>query len=238
MSFIETIVSYLPEVASPLEKKLGFKIKLKWTLLILVLFFILGVIPLAGLGQNALAQFEQLSIILGASFGSLISLGIGPIVTASIVLQLLAGSGLLKIDQTTPQGRAFFQSIQKLLIVFFIIFEAAIYVFLGGLSPSFELAATTFRLMQFGLVLQLIIGGFLIMYMDQVITKWGFGSGLSLFIVAGVGQEIVVRAFSPLTSSGSFALGSGEAPVGAVWVFIQSILSGKSLTRQRLQGMA
>src|SRR3989344_3407181 len=91
MSAIQTFLSNLPEVRGPVNKYLGFKIKLKWTLLILVTFFILSVVPLYGLGENALQQFEYLSLILGASFGSIVSLGIGPIVTASIILQLLVG---------------------------------------------------------------------------------------------------------------------------------------------------
>src|SRR3990167_3440292 len=132
----EKIASFLPEVVGPTEKKLGFKDKLKWTIIILVAFFVLSAIPLFGLGENALSQFESLSIILGASFGSILSLGIGPLVTASIVLQLLVGSGMLKVDITKPEGKKFFQSIQKLSSIFFIVFEACIYVFMGGLAPS------------------------------------------------------------------------------------------------------
>src|SRR3989344_7100841 len=97
-NIVNKIISYFPEVRKPEQKKLDFKSKLKWTLMILLSFFILSNIPLFGLGENSLSQFRQLSIILGASFGSILSLGIGPIVTSSIVLQLLVGSGILKID--------------------------------------------------------------------------------------------------------------------------------------------
>ena len=109
MTVLDNILSHLPEVKGPLQKKLSFSEKLKWTLLILGLFFIMGLIPLFGLGENGLQQFEFLSIILGASFGSIISLGIGPLVTASIVLQLLAGTGMLKIDTASTEGRRRFQ---------------------------------------------------------------------------------------------------------------------------------
>src|SRR3989304_2786994 len=101
MSFFDNIIMSLPEVESPKQKRLPFNERLKWTLLVLVLFFVLGLIPLWPLGQNSLSQFEYLSIILGAEFGSLISLGIGPIVTASIILQLLNGAGILKLDVTS-----------------------------------------------------------------------------------------------------------------------------------------
>ena len=225
MSFLNTFLSFLPEIKGPTEKRLPFKTKLKWTLVILCLFFILGVIPLYGLGQNALSQFEQLSIILGANFGSISSLGIGPIVTASIVLQLLTGSKLINLDTSTSDGRKKFQGIQKIMILFFIIFEALIYVLMGGLAPSENLPLGTFRIVQLILISQLFIGGLIIMYMDDVINKWGFGSGVSLFIAAGVSAQVFIRAFSPLTSLGTFAFGSqGGDPVGAIWVLFTSLL--------------
>ena len=227
MNLLIKLASYIPEVKAPEEKKLSFSSKLKWTLTILISFFLLSVIPLFGLGQNALQQFEQLSIILGASFGSLLSLGIGPIVTASIVLQLLAGSGLLHLDQTSHEGRVKFQALQKVATIFFIIFEGMIYVFMGGLAPDQALTGSPlyFRL-ELLLIAQLIIGGVLIMYMDGVVQKYGFGSGVSLFIAAGVSSEIVLRAFSPLNSLGNLAFGSGQPAVGAIFVFFSSLVSG------------
>jgi len=223
MGFKDILLN-LPEIKGPLQKRLSFKQKLKWTGLILVLYFLLGLIPLYGLGVNALQQFEQLSIILGASFGSLISLGIGPLVTSSIVLQLLNGSGILKFDLTTPDGKRKFQGVQKMLSIFFIVFEGAIYVYMGGLAPSASLAPAQYRIMQLILIGQIIVGGLLIMYMDEVVNKWGFGSGISLFIAAGVSAEIMIRAFSPLTTAGTLAFGTLQPPIGKVWVFFQSLL--------------
>ena len=105
MTWLDNLVSVLPEVKAPQQKRLPFNEKIKWTLATLVIFFVMGFIPLFGLGENALQQFEFLSIILGASFGSIISLGIGPIVTGSIVLQLFSGTGILKFDLTSTEGR-------------------------------------------------------------------------------------------------------------------------------------
>jgi len=221
---LRDFLTNLPEVKGPTQRRLPFNEKLKWTLIMLIAFYILSSIPLWGLGQNALSQFEYLSIILGAKFGSIMSLGIGPIVTASIVLQLLNGSGMIKFDTTTHEGRVFFQGLQKVLAIFFIIFEAMIYVFMGGLSPSSALAPGAFRAMEFVLVGQLFLGGLMVLYMDEVINKWGFGSGISLFIAAGVCAEIMVRAFSPLTTAGTWAFGSSQAPVGKVWVLFISLI--------------
>lgn len=236
MSTLNKISRYFPEVSAPSQKRLSFKEKLKWTLTILVLFYILGLIPLYGLGANALRRFEFLSIILGAKFGSIISLGIGPIVTASIVLQMLTGSGLLKLDLTTSEGKKNFQSLQKVLSLGFILLEAAIYVLMGGLSPpraigGVLISGSAFFQLQLLLIFQLALGGFLIMFMDEVVSKWGFGSGLSLFIAAGVSEQIFIRLLSPFTSGitgGSSVLGypfsntAAAPPIGALW----SILYG------------
>jgi len=213
MSFFDTMLENLPEVASPSQKKLPFKDKLKWTLIVLLLFFVLGMIPLFGLGSNALQNFEFLSIILGASFGSIISLGIGPIVTASIVLQLLNGSGLWKFDLTTHEGKKKFQGFQKLFSIFFILLEGAIYVFMGGLSPNPAYVGTPLYMqLEILLIFQLFLGGIMIMLMDEIVSKWGFGSGISLFIAAGVAQQIFVRAFSFLPNPNNPGTVTGAVP--------------------------
>jgi preprotein translocase subunit SecY len=226
MTWFDSILSNLPEVSHPTQKRLSFKEKLKWTGIILVLFFILGLVPLFGLGQNALQRFELLSIILGASFGSIISLGIGPIVTASIVLQLLNGSGLVKFDLTSAEGKKRFTGVQKILSIFFVIFEAAIYVFMGGLAPPEALAGSgLYFQLELLLIFQLILGGILIMFMDEVCSKWGFGSGVSLFIVAGVSQSLFIRLLSPLPSPTNPGVATGAIPA-----LFQSLAAGDPQT--------
>ena len=226
MGFFKNLLYNLPEVKGPTQKRLSFKEKLKWTLIILVLFFVLGMVPLFGLGQNALQRFELLSVILGASFGSIISLGIGPIVTASIVLQLLNGSGILKFDLTSHEGRKNFQGIQKVASIFFIFFEACIYVFMSGLAPPLELAGTPLYFqLELLLIFQLFLGGILIMFMDEVVQKWGFGSGISLFIAAGVSQSVFIRALSPLPSPTNPAIATGAIPA-----LVQSLSAGDPQT--------
>ncbi len=222
MSWFQTLISNLPEVAPPTQRKLGFREKLKWTLIILVMFFVLGIIPLFGMGQNELQRFEILSVILGASFGSILSLGIGPLVTASIVLQLLNGSGILRFDLTKKDQRATFQGLQKLGGVFFVIFEACVYVFMSGLAPPPEVAGTSLYFqLQLLMVFQLCLGGILVMFMDEVVSKWGFGSGISLFIAAGVSQSLFIQMFSPLP-----APNNPEIATGAIPAFFQSLSAG------------
>src|SRR3989344_4930465 len=217
---IKSILYNLPEVKHPAEKKLSFNVKLKWTLIILGAFFILANIALHGMSNNALSRFEYLAIILGTDFGSIISLGIGPIVMASIILQLLVGSGILKIDTKSEEGKKYFSGLQKLGVLFFIVFEALVYVLMNGLqaSPGFT-----------GIVIfQLMLGGLAIMFMDEVSQKWGFGSGVSLFILAGVAWRLFSGLFQFISPAGENCLTnfSNVPCAGNILIIIQSVING------------
>ena len=202
----------LPEVKKPEEKKLSFNVKLKWTLIILSAFFVLANIPLYGLASASLSRFEYLAILLGTDFGSIISLGIGPIVLASLILQLLVGAQIINLDTKTAEGKKQFQAMQKFLTLVFVIFEATVYVLMKGLQaqPGFE----------FLVILQLVFGGLIIVFMDDVVQKWGFGSGISLFIAAGIGWRLFAQLFQFVGQTG------GLNASGQVWVLFTSIING------------
>ncbi|MCR4284905.1 MAG: preprotein translocase subunit SecY [archaeon] len=209
---LRDLFHYLPEVRGPTEKKVSFGVKFKWTLIIVIAYFILSNISLFGMSESSLSRFEYLAILLGTSFGSLISLGIGPIVMSSIILQLLQGAGILNIDTNTPEGKKFFQGMQKLLAFAFVIFEALVYVLMKGIQadPGFT-----------GIVIfQLCLGGILIIFMDDVIQKWGFGSGVSLFIAAGIGWRLFAQLFQFIGPQGEL-----EAS-GKILALIASVISG------------
>lgn len=215
----KNLLRNLPEVKSPLEKRLGFNTKLKWTLIILAAFFILANIPLYGILPGVLERFEYLEIILGTDFGSIISLGIGPIVMASIILQLLVGSKIIDINTTTDEGKKYFQGLQKMMVFFFVIFESLIYVLMRGLEAMPGYVPVV--------VLQLCLGGLVIVFMDEVCQKWGFGSGVSLFILAGVGWRLFTGLFqfiSPVGGNCLLNFGSTDCS-GKVLVLIQSLVN-------------
>jgi preprotein translocase subunit SecY len=210
---IKPFYSILPQVTNP-EKKLGFKDKLKWTAIILVLYFILTEVSLYGLSPTAIDQFAQLRSVMAGSFGSILTLGIGPIVTASIVMQLLVGGKLINLDLSSPEDKAAFQGTQKLLAILFTLFEGAVLVVTGSLPPiSGEYTII--------LIIQMVLGGLIIIYLDEVVSKWGFGSGIGLFIAAGVSQQILIGTFNFLPATGS------AAPAGRIPNFIYSLMTGQ-----------
>lgn len=217
---LEKFASQLPSVIKP-EQRLTFRDKAKWTLIILILYFVLGSIVIWGINPNAVARFEFLEIVFGSTFGSIITLGIGPIVTASIILQLLVGSKIIPWNLSKEEDKAKFMGTQKILTIAFCFIEAIAYVVAGAIPPiAADPLVVTF------VIIQLAIGGILILFMDEVCSKWGLGSGVSLFIAAGVSKTIIVKLLNPLTQAGSFP-GPGDYSTGIIPFFFTSLSIGQ-----------
>lgn len=214
---LEPIFSRLPAVASP-EGHVHFKTKLWWTLGILVLYFALANVPLFGLSKDSIDLFESYRAFFAGASGSLMLLGIGPIVTASIVLQLLVGADVIKLNLSDPSDQAFFQGAQKFLVFVMIVLEALPQIMGGYIQPDAGLAASLgvgLGAITFIIFLQICIGGIMILFMDEVVSKWGIGSGVGLFIVAGVSQQIVTGVFN-------WKLDTAGLPIGLIpkWIYI------------------
>lgn len=200
----------MPAVRAP-EGHVHFKNKLLWTLAILLLYFALTNVPVFGLDPSSQDIFGYYRALLAGAQGSIMQLGIGPIVTASIVLQLLKGADILPIDTSQARGQIQYMGLQKLLIFAMIVFEAAPQVVGGFLQPDPLVAASFFGgnlgAVSLLIFLQIVIGGILIVFMDEVVTKWGMGSGVGLFIIAGVSQGLINGFLNWLPVSDPYPVG-------------------------------
>lgn len=204
-------------MASP-QGHVHFKNKLLWTLGILMLYFALANVPLFGLSSESIDLFEQYRAFFAGASGSLMLLGIGPIVTASIVLQLLTGADIIKLDMSDPRDQAFFQGAQKFLVFVMIVITALPQIIGGYIQPDAGIAASLgvgLGVITFLIFLQICVGGVLILFMDEIVSKWGIGSGVGLFIVAGVSQQIVTGLINWVPDSSG--LPSGIIPK---WLYI------------------
>ncbi|ACM58001.1 preprotein translocase subunit SecY [Halorubrum lacusprofundi] len=207
----EPVLTRMPVVERP-AGHVPFKRKLMWTAGILVVYFFLtNINPFglaAGQGSDFFGQFRS---VLAGSSGSLLQVGIGPIVTASIVLQLLGGANLLGLDTDDPRDQVLYQGLQKLLVVIVTALTAAPMVFTGEFLPADPAVGQALGIGTFGvealIFVQIFIGGVLLLFMDEIVSKWGVGSGVGLFIIAAVSQQIVggFFSFSALGASGFFA---------------------------------
>lgn len=191
---LEPIFRVLPEIEKPARKP-SLRVRIFWTGLVLLAYFLLSQIPLYGIPlqtQQALGALLFLQVVLASKRGTLMELGIGPIVTAGIVWELLVGSKIVQIDLTTREGRKLFAGVQKLFAIIFAAFEALAYVVGGMYGPLNQ----TQQILVFT---QLFFVSILVLLMDELLQKgWGIGSAVSLFIAAGVAQQIFWEMFSPV----------------------------------------
>ncbi|MFW9910722.1 MAG: preprotein translocase subunit SecY, partial [Candidatus Thorarchaeota archaeon] len=144
--------------------------------------------------------------------GTLMELGIGPIVTAGLVMQLLSGSKIINVDFGDPEDRALFTGGQKVLAMLMTAFQAIAYILgnaYGTLSP--EQAVIVF--------LQLFFSGIIVILMDELIQKgWGLGSGVSLFIMTNVAGQVMYNMFNVIEVS------DDSLPKGIIAAMISNLL--------------
>jgi preprotein translocase subunit SecY len=208
--FLDIVAEYIPSVEKP-KFALDLNTKLKWTLISLILFAALASIYPIGVKIESI-ESGFLDMIMGSKLGSLATLGIGPIVMASIILTLLKGAEIINFDLSNPVDHRRYHVLQKLLIVFFCFFEGAAYLASGRVPIEQGMFLIVY--------IQVIIGGLLIVFLDEIVSKWGIGSGVSLFIAAGVSFALVWSLFNPL---GYF---DPNLKVGFVFQAINNILAG------------
>jgi len=189
----EPILTRMPSVRRP-EGHVPFRRKLVWTAGVLLLYFFLSNVYLFGANQGS-DLFGQFRSILAGGQGTILQLGIGPIVTASIVVQLLGGADLLGLDTTDPRDQVLYQGLQKALVVVMICLTGLPMVFTSGFLPADPSVASALGVplvvVKLLIFAQIFVGGLLVLFMDEIVSKWGVGSGVGLFIVAGVSQKLV-----------------------------------------------
>jgi preprotein translocase SecY subunit len=190
LSLFKPLARVLPEIKVP-ERKVGFNEKIFWTAIVLIVYLVMSEIPLYGISSDIQDQFGQLRVIFASNRGTLMELGIGPIVTAGLILQLLVGSAIVQADMSDPQDRGLFTVASKFFSILLTGIQASAYI-ISGMYGSI-VGPTTIVIF-----LQLISAGIIVMLLDELVQKgWGLGSGISLFIMAGVAQNIMWQTFNP-----------------------------------------
>jgi len=208
LKFFSPFVRVLPEIKQP-QREVAFKEKFIWTAVVLVIYIVLSNIPLYGVDVAATTDYYYwLRVILASNRGTLTELGIGPIVTAGLIMQLLLGSKIIKVDMRDPYDRAMFSGSQKVMAMMLTVFNSVAYILGGAFGTDLLIAEAAL------IFLQLIFAGLVILLLDELLQKgWGLGSGVSLFIAAGVAGQIFWNTFS--------FIGGGGAR-GILIAFIQS----------------
>jgi protein transport protein SEC61 subunit alpha len=132
-----------------------------------------------------------LRMMMASNRGTLMELGITPIITSGMVFQLLAGTHILDIDMNLKTDRELYQTAQKLLAIIMSFGQACVYVFSGLYGPPSELGLGICVL----LVVQLVIAGLIVILLDELLQKgYGLGSGISLYFPPSPSKTLAMKA--------------------------------------------
>mgnify|MGYP000108934667 CR=1 FL=1 len=189
---IAKIGDYFPSPPRPARKP-DLKRRLLYTFLALVVYYLMAstlAFPLAAYPTIPGIQLPAIiNVIFASSRGTIAQLGIGPMVTAGLIIQILAGAKLIDLDLSKPEDRKLFTQAEKGLGLLIATVEGLGFALYYRLN-SFVTAA---------IFLQFLMGAVILMILDEAIQKgWGIGSGVSLFILAGVTRTIVWDLFAPV----------------------------------------
>jgi protein transport protein SEC61 subunit alpha len=228
LEIIEPVMVVMPEVAPP-EREVPFRNKVLWTTVTLFIFLVCCQIPLYGIQNTENADpFYWVRVIIASNRGTLMELGISPIVTSGLVMQLLAGSKIIEVDMNANHDKALFTGAQKLFGILITIGEAVAYVVSGMYGPIQELGMGNAIL----IILQLFFAGIIVIILDELLQKgYGVNNGISLFIATNICENIVWKAFSPTTIN----TGKGTEFEGAVIALFYLLINHPNKSRAFLE---
>jgi len=212
---LSRFVDVYPTITKP-ERHVRFNEKMWTTTFVLIIYFAMTNVMLYGLSGQALDLFSGFRSIMAGASGTIMHLGIGPIVTGSIIMQLFAGAKIIRLDLSNSDDKAMYQGVQKLLVLIMIPIEAIPQTY-GFLDPQeFLIDSYGIGWANFVIVAQLFAGSYLVFLLDELVSKWGIGSGMSLFIAAGVAQSTFVGTLSPLPVTKGLGYSLSNPPSGTL----------------------
>ena len=176
----------------------GLKEKLIFTFGMLVLFRFGIHLPVYGINNEFFSNMASgnnilgfLDLFTGGALGkvSIFALGIGPYITSSIIMQLMAViiPALEKLQKEDGEaGRRKLSQYTRLFTVVLAVFQALIFVGYMSHLPSTIVAGVNHVMFYISAIVSLTAGSVLVMWMSELITEKGIGNGGSLIIFVGI----------------------------------------------------
>ncbi|KAF8413708.1 hypothetical protein HHK36_001700 [Tetracentron sinense] len=196
LHLVRPFLPFLPEVQSP-NRKVHLNEKVTYSVISLFIFLVCSQLPLYGIHSTTGADpFHWMRAILASSRGTVMELGISPIVTSGMVIQFFVGSKIIEVNNNVHQDRTLLNGAQKLLSILISIGMAVSYVLSGMYGSVNQLGVGNAIL----IIVQLCFASITMMCIDELLQKgYGLGSGISLFIATNMCETVIWKAFSPTT---------------------------------------
>ena len=185
----------------------GLKEKLIFTLLMIAVFRLCTQLPLFGINNEVFSHIAAgnniigfLDMFSGGALGnvSIIALGIGPYITASIIMQLLTVV-IPHLEQLQKEeGEAGRRKISQYTRVFTVVIAAfqsiVFFLFLTHSASAAIMPDVNKSMFMVGSVLILTAGSVFTMWLSELMTEKGIGNGASMLIFCGIISKIPVYA--------------------------------------------
>ena len=213
----------------------GLKQKLIFTFAIIALFRFGAQLPIYGINNEVFQAMAAgnnmigfLDLFSGGALGkvSIFALGIGPYITASIIMQLLAViiPYLEKLQKEEGEaGRRKIQQLTRQFTVVLALFQSFVFVTILTKLPNSIVHTVSTPLFFIGSMAALTAGSVFVMWLAELITEKGVGNGGSLIIFIGIISGIPLYASRTATLvSQDTALQLGL--VGLLAIFVATII--------------
>lgn len=194
----------------------------------LAFFRLLAAIPIPGVDTNALAAFFSnnqflglLNIFSGGGLSnlSIVMLGVGPYITASIIMQLstvLSPKLKALYQEEGEAGRARFTQYSRYLTVPLAFVQAVSFILIlrqnGIITDLTPLSIVTNTLV-------IAAGSIFLMWIGEIMTEFGVGNGVSLIIFAGI-----VASVPQAISQMAFGFDPAQIPTYLAFIFVGIIV--------------
>ena len=184
----------------------GLKQKIMFTFLMIAAFRLGVQMPLFGINNQVFSNIAQgnniigfLDLFSGGALGtvSIFALGIGPFITASIIIQLVSVviPSLEKLQKEEGEaGRRKLSQYTRLFTVVLAMFQSVVFMLYLHHLPGAVLPNINPVMFFISSVTVLTAGSVLVMWLSELITEKGIGNGGSLIIFVGILSGIPVYA--------------------------------------------
>ena len=174
-----------------------------------IVFRIAANVPIPGIGSENLRRFFDqnqvfglLNIFSGGALSnfSIVLLGLGPYITATIILQLLTMifPALEKMyKEEGESGRQKFNQYGRLLTIPLAALEG--YGMLALFQRQGVISALSFQML-LSSIITITAGAMFLMWLGEIITEQNMGNGISLLIFAGIIARLPVNIFQTFVS--------------------------------------
>ncbi|MBQ3310456.1 preprotein translocase subunit SecY [bacterium] len=184
----------------------GLKSKIIFTILMIAAFRFGVQMPVFGINNAIFSNIASgnnligfLDLFTGGALGkvSIFALGIGPFITASIIIQLMAVviPSLEKLQKEEGEaGRRKLSQYTRIFTVILAAFQAVIFMIYMSHLPGAIVAGVNPLMFYISSVAVLTAGSVLVMWLSELITEKGIGNGGSLIIFVGIISGIPIYA--------------------------------------------